>query len=81
MEIGGVSSTSLRSYNTELVSKLINLVSAACQVLEKVFLSFDSLFKGFFLWICQGGTLFFNTASSAGVRNSKLGTVLNVCVL
>jgi hypothetical protein len=61
VEIGGVSSTSLRSYNTELVSKLINLVSAACQVLLKVFSSFDSLFKGFFMRICQSGTVLYSS--------------------
>jgi hypothetical protein len=32
VEISGVNTTTLRSYNTQLVSKLINLVSAACQV-------------------------------------------------
>jgi hypothetical protein len=47
VEISGVNSTILRSYNTELVTKLINLVSAACQVRVRVIYYFDmSVFVG-----------------------------------
>jgi hypothetical protein len=44
VEIAGVSSATLRSYNTELVSKLINLVSAACQVVKSILVILFILF-------------------------------------